>query len=82
MLLLLQLGGFYIWTYTFHLIRSSSVKFKALKAADQETSRDPNKDLEANAKTHLLDEVIQGYDAENHPVSSYSFFCSMHIDYS
>ncbi|XP_057251611.1 protein PIN-LIKES 7 isoform X2 [Beta vulgaris subsp. vulgaris] len=65
----MALGGFYIWTYTFHLIRSSSVKFKALKAAEQEASRDPNKDLEANAKTHLLDEEIQGYDAENHPVS-------------
>lgn len=65
----MALGGFYIWTYTFQLVKSSSVKFKALKAEEEEVSRDPNEDLEANAKTHLLIGENQGNDAENHPES-------------
>ncbi|XP_057542208.1 protein PIN-LIKES 7-like isoform X1 [Amaranthus tricolor] len=55
----MALGGFYIWTYAFHLVKSSSEKFKALKAAEEDTERNPNKDLEANPKTHLLKEDIQ-----------------------
>ena len=58
-MIFLQLGGFYIWTYAFHLVKSSSEKFKALKAAEEDTERNPNKDLEANPKTHLLKEDIQ-----------------------
>ncbi|CAN4116715.1 unnamed protein product [Withania somnifera] len=52
----MAVGGFYIWTYTYHLIRSSSVKFKAIKAAEEEdTLKEPNKDLlDANEKSHLL----------------------------
>lgn len=50
---LLQLGGFYIWTYTYHLIRSSAAKLEAIEAAD-EVSKAPNNDLEANQETHLL----------------------------
>ncbi|XP_021729437.1 protein PIN-LIKES 5-like [Chenopodium quinoa] len=69
MLLLLQLGGFYIWTYTFHLVKSSSIKFKALRAAKEEAARDSNDDLEADVKAHLLNGESEGYDAESHPVS-------------
>ncbi|KAF5753111.1 auxin efflux carrier family protein [Tripterygium wilfordii] len=46
----MALGGFYIWTYTYHLIRTSSVKFKAT----EEVLKEPNKDLDATQETHLL----------------------------
>ncbi|KAJ4839033.1 Protein PIN-LIKES 7 [Turnera subulata] len=49
----MALGGFYIWTYTFYLMKSSAAKYQALLAA-QEVPKQPNKDLEANEETHLL----------------------------
>ncbi|KAG5614139.1 hypothetical protein H5410_013963 [Solanum commersonii] len=56
----MAVGGFYIWTYTYHLIRSSSVKFKAIKA--ENALKKPNMDLvDANEKSHLL----QHDDTEN-----------------
>ncbi|XP_049394331.1 protein PIN-LIKES 7-like isoform X1 [Solanum stenotomum] len=49
----MAVGGFYIWTYTYHLIRSSSVKFKAIKA--ENALKKPNMDLvDANEKSLLL----------------------------
>ncbi|KAK9948227.1 hypothetical protein M0R45_003813 [Rubus argutus] len=50
----MALGGFFIWTYTYQLIKSSSVKFKALEAAENAASKRPNKDLDADGATHLL----------------------------
>lgn len=61
---LLQLGGFYIWTYTYQLIRSSAAKLQEIKAAD-EVSKAPNNDLEANQETHLL----KGGDQEQIPIA-------------
>ncbi|XP_059286661.1 protein PIN-LIKES 7-like isoform X1 [Lycium ferocissimum] len=55
----MALGGFYIWTYTYQLIRSSSLKFKALKSAEEETVKEPNKDLDTNEKSYLLDNNSQ-----------------------
>ncbi|KAK6793382.1 hypothetical protein RDI58_006835 [Solanum bulbocastanum] len=56
----MAVGGFYIWTYTYHLIRSSSLKFKAIKA--ENALKKPNMDLlDANEKSHLL----QHDDTEN-----------------
>ncbi|CAI9753318.1 unnamed protein product [Fraxinus pennsylvanica] len=49
----MALGGLYIWTYTYHLIRTSAAKYKQI-LADEESSKEPNKDLEGNEKTHLL----------------------------
>lgn len=48
----MALGGIFVWTYTFQTIRSSSLRFKALEAA--ETIKAPNKDLEGNVDTPLL----------------------------
>lgn len=48
-----QLGGFFIWTYSYQLIRTSSVKFKALQAAE-EISKEANKDFDATSETQLL----------------------------
>lgn len=44
----MALGGFFIWTYTFHLVRSTAISYKALQEA-------ANKDFESNEKTQLLD---------------------------
>lgn len=56
----MALGGFYIWTYTYQLMRSSSTKYKAL-IASEEILKLPNTDLEANQKTRLL----EGQDEES-----------------
>lgn len=56
----MALGGFFIWTYTFHLIRGSAAKLKALQAV-VEVSKAPNNDLDASQETHLLN----GQDQEN-----------------
>ena len=54
----LQLGGFFIWTYTYQLIRSSSIRLNALKAYEED-AKSPNKDLEANEKSKLLNGQVQ-----------------------
>ncbi|KAF5738085.1 auxin efflux carrier family protein [Tripterygium wilfordii] len=59
----MALGGFYIWTYTYHLIRTSSVKFKALKATEEDL-KEPNRDLDATQETHLLKAVEEDQDQE------------------
>ncbi|ESW30018.1 hypothetical protein PHAVU_002G117700 [Phaseolus vulgaris] len=48
----MALGGIFIWTYTFQTIKSRSLKFKALEAA--EIIKVPNKEFDANAETLLL----------------------------
>ncbi|KAF5958144.1 hypothetical protein HYC85_005369 [Camellia sinensis] len=58
----LQLGGFFIWTYTYQLVRSSALKYKALQAAE-EVSKVPNKDSDANEKTHLLEGEVEEHIA-------------------
>nr|POE44910.1 protein pin-likes 7 [Quercus suber] len=49
----MALGGFFIWTYTYQLIRTSSKKFKALQATEK-ISKTPNNDLSADPTTQLL----------------------------
>lgn len=48
-----QLGGFYIWTYTYHLIRAAATKHYAVEGAEPE-AKAPNKDLDANEASGLL----------------------------
>lgn len=62
-LLISQLGGFYIWTYTYQLIKSSALKYKAGKAAQVEALTEPNKDLDADVKSHLLEANAQEHDS-------------------
>lgn len=52
----------YIWTYSYQLVRSSALKYKALKAAE-EVSKLPNKDLDANVETHLLEGEVKDHVA-------------------
>jgi len=82
----MQLGGFFIWTYTFHLIRTSAAKLKALQAV-VEASKAPNNDFDASQETHLLigqdqENVAIGVassksaeDTESHAVSTFTIVC-------
>ncbi|CAI9110452.1 OLC1v1010475C2 [Oldenlandia corymbosa var. corymbosa] len=51
----MALGGFYIWTYTFQLIKTSAVRYKALVASEEDDLKEPNKDLDADEKANLLE---------------------------
>lgn len=59
----MALGGFFIWTYTFQLVRSSALRYKALEKADM-IYKVPNKNLEANQETHLLEEGTQENESD------------------
>ncbi|KAE8707181.1 Kinase superfamily protein isoform 1 [Hibiscus syriacus] len=47
-------GGFYIWTISFQLMKASSLKPRALEAAEEWASKQANKNLDATPETHLL----------------------------
>ncbi|KAG7607468.1 Membrane transport protein [Arabidopsis thaliana x Arabidopsis arenosa] len=48
----MALGGFYIWTYSYQLVRSSATQFRALEAAGLVKS--PNKDIDSDPHALLL----------------------------
>ncbi|KAL9464805.1 hypothetical protein AB3S75_002414 [Citrus x aurantiifolia] len=52
----MALGGFFIWSYSYQLIKQSSVRYKALSQAaePEEVPKEVNKDFDANAQTQLL----------------------------
>ncbi|XP_006467106.1 protein PIN-LIKES 7 [Citrus sinensis] len=52
----MALGGFFIWSYSYQLIKQSSVRYKALAQAaePEEVPKEVNKDFDANAQTQLL----------------------------
>ncbi|KAL8532150.1 hypothetical protein ACS0TY_008676 [Phlomoides rotata] len=50
----MALGSFYIWTYTYHLIRRAGTKYRAMVATDVETYKEANRELEANEISLLL----------------------------
>ncbi|XP_023767393.1 protein PIN-LIKES 7 [Lactuca sativa] len=54
----MALASLYIWTYTFQLIKSSCSKY--MKEVE-ELLQEPNKDLNANEKTSLLNGTSQEY---------------------
>jgi predicted permease len=58
----MAIGGLYIWTLSYQLVRSSALKYKALKAAE-EVSKLPNTDLDANGETHLLEGEVKEHVA-------------------
>lgn len=51
----MALGGVFIWTYTYQIMRSRSMKFKALEAA--EVLKVPNRDHEAHPQSRLLQDA-------------------------
>lgn len=56
----MQLGSFYIWTYTYQLIKSSSLRYTKMREVE-DSLQEPNKDSDANEKTHLLNGESQEY---------------------
>ncbi|CAE5986491.1 unnamed protein product [Arabidopsis lyrata] len=50
----MALGGFYIWTYTFRLIKGSAMRIQAIEESERTAIKSSNSDLEADHKTHLL----------------------------
>ncbi|MBA0846843.1 hypothetical protein Goshw_008204 [Gossypium schwendimanii] len=53
----MALGGFYIWTISYQMVKSSAVKSKALEAAEEFVSKvEANNNLDATAQTQLLKE--------------------------
>ncbi|KAK2408679.1 protein PIN-LIKES [Trifolium repens] len=48
----LAVGGIYIWTFTYQLIRQTSMKYKAFEA--EERLKIPNTAIDTNAETRLL----------------------------
>uniref|UniRef100_A0A7N0UGK5 Uncharacterized protein n=2 Tax=Kalanchoe fedtschenkoi TaxID=63787 RepID=A0A7N0UGK5_KALFE len=48
----MALGGFYMWSYTFHLIRNSAVKYEAYR--ELLDNKMPNKDFDDNEDAILL----------------------------
>ncbi|XP_024016436.1 protein PIN-LIKES 5 isoform X2 [Eutrema salsugineum] len=50
----MALGGFYIWTYTFRLIKGSAMKLRDIEESEKATIKSSNSDLEADHKTQLL----------------------------
>ncbi|CAN8271264.1 unnamed protein product [Cochlearia groenlandica] len=50
----MALGGFYLWTYTFRLIKGSAMKLRDMEESEKATIKPSNGDLESDHKTHLL----------------------------
>ena len=56
----MQLGGFYIWTYSYQLVRSSATQFKALGLV-----KSANKDMDSDdPRSLLLPKPQQNQDIE------------------
>lgn len=54
----MALGGFYIWTIAFQLVRSSAMRYRAMTKeaeAEEEASKEPNRNLDSDEKSHLLE---------------------------
>ncbi|KAI3798773.1 hypothetical protein L1987_34052 [Smallanthus sonchifolius] len=56
----MALGSLYIWTYTFQLLKSSSLRYTNMKETE-DSPQEPNKASDANEKTQLLNGETQEY---------------------
>ncbi|GAB4847638.1 hypothetical protein Ancab_026699 [Ancistrocladus abbreviatus] len=56
----MALGGFYLWTYTYQLIRSTAMKSKELEAAERAAMK-PNDEIDPSGKAPLLGRGTQEY---------------------
>ncbi|KAK1439252.1 hypothetical protein QVD17_05068 [Tagetes erecta] len=54
----MALGCFFIWTYCYQLLKNSAAKYNAMKEA-KVLLKEPNKDLDSNEKSQLLNEPGQ-----------------------
>ena len=78
LLVIVQLGGFYIWTYTFRLIKGSAMKVQAIEESEKIAIKSSNSDLEADHKTHLLGAPE---DKENKVVKEETGFWRKGVDF-
>ena len=60
----MQLGGLFIWTHTYQLIRGSATKYYGTRNA-KDVIKVPNKDLDDNKETHLLKGEDEEHDTSN-----------------
>lgn len=74
----MALGGFYIWTYTFRLIKGSAMKVQAIEESEKIAIKSSNSDLEADHKTHLLGAPE---DKENKVVKEKTGFWRKGVDF-
>lgn len=84
----MALGGFYTWTHTFHLIKTSSEIYNRTRSLDERSSKLPNSDLEEAGETSLLKRAdnsllatsTQSIDetTENQPIVQISSGLSVH----
>ncbi|KAK1410536.1 hypothetical protein QVD17_37073 [Tagetes erecta] len=56
----MALGSLYIWTYTYQLLKSSSLRYIKMQETE-DSPQEPNKDFDANEKTQLLNGETQEY---------------------
>lgn len=64
-----QLGGFYLWTYTYQLVKTSSMRLKALEVEEaEEQLKAPNHASNGDLQAHLLNKQ-NGEQAHLLPVS-------------
>ncbi|KAG7579492.1 Membrane transport protein [Arabidopsis thaliana x Arabidopsis arenosa] len=74
----MALGGFYIWTYTFRLIKGSAMRIQAIEESEKTAIKSSNSDLEADHKTHLLG---ASEDKENEVVKEETGFWRKGVDF-
>jgi len=72
----MALGGFYIWTYTYHLMQTSGVWYKKMRLIEEAAAKVPNKDLDSSTETLLL---IEENEASQHQLAA-SFTSTKSID--
>ncbi|MCL7035207.1 hypothetical protein MKW94_018200 [Papaver nudicaule] len=51
---MIQVGGLFIWTHTYYLIRTSSLAYKAMQMAKETVPQIPNNEYDSNAESSLL----------------------------
>ncbi|KAK9062098.1 hypothetical protein SSX86_019283 [Deinandra increscens subsp. villosa] len=56
----MALGSLFIWTYTFQVLKSSSLRYTAMREAE-DSPQEPNKGSDANERTRLLQGETQEY---------------------
>ncbi|XP_077246925.1 protein PIN-LIKES 7-like [Tasmannia lanceolata] len=50
----MALGGFYIWTYSYHLVKSSGILYHQMLLIEGKSPKAPNNDLDGGEETNLL----------------------------
>ncbi|XP_031495517.1 protein PIN-LIKES 7-like isoform X1 [Nymphaea colorata] len=76
----MALGAFYIWTHTYHMMRSAGEVYHAEIGSQKPSIKVANADLEAGAETHLL-KAVDGSSSAHVP-SSESYAAALSLPLS